>query len=99
RITAFGNVRALRRKHKQPRTHIRRSSRTLAPHRTGCKTGPPGVPPPGGGGKPPPPPPPPPTDPITTRAGAGNGDITPPVGTPMFAFTARSNIFGGDPNN
>ena len=26
--------------------------------------------------------------------GAANADITPPVGTPMFAFTARSNVFG-----
>jgi neutral ceramidase len=27
-----------------------------------------------------------------TRAGAASADITPPVGTPMFAYTARSNV-------
>jgi neutral ceramidase len=34
-----------------------------------------------------------PEEPITMKAGAANADITPPVGTPMFAYTARSNIF------
>ena len=29
------------------------------------------------------------------RAGAASADITPPVGTPMFAYTARSAIAGG----
>ena len=28
----------------------------------------------------------------TLRAGAANGDMTPPVGTPMFAYTARSGV-------
>src|SRR3989442_1750566 len=90
RIAAFASVRATRRRHKQPRTHIRRNSRTLRPHRKGCRPQSPGLPPPGVGK----PPPPPPTNKITIRAGAANADITPPVGTPMFAFTARSNIFG-----
>ena len=31
------------------------------------------------------------------RAGAASADITPPVGTPMFAYTARSYIFSPDP--
>jgi neutral ceramidase len=31
------------------------------------------------------------------RAGAGQADITSPVGTPMFAYTARSYIFSPDP--
>ena len=90
RIAAFASVRATRRRHKRPRTHIRRNSRTLRPHRKGCRPQPPGLPPPGVGK----PPPPPPTNKITIRAGAANADITPPVGTPMFAFTARSNVFG-----
>jgi neutral ceramidase len=30
------------------------------------------------------------------RAGAANTDITPPVGTPMFAYTARSLVAGAD---
>src|SRR5688572_3463784 len=29
------------------------------------------------------------------RAGAASADITPPIGTPMFAYTARSAIAGG----
>ena len=29
------------------------------------------------------------------RAGVGTGDITPPVGTPMFAYTAREAVFSG----
>ena len=29
------------------------------------------------------------------RAGAARADITPPIGTPMFAYTARSAIAGG----
>lgn len=51
----------------------------------------PGLDPPG---TQPPPAPPTPTDPITIRAGAAFGDSTPPTGTPMFAYTARSNVFG-----
>ncbi len=31
-------------------------------------------------------------------AGAANADITPPIGTPMFAYTARSRIAGGAPH-
>jgi neutral ceramidase len=31
------------------------------------------------------------------RAGAAQADITPPVGTPMFAYTARSFVFSPDP--
>jgi neutral ceramidase len=31
----------------------------------------------------------------TLRAGAASADITPPIGTPMFAYTARSAIAGG----
>ena len=31
------------------------------------------------------------------QAGAANADLTPPIGTPMFAYTARSNIAGGRP--
>ncbi len=31
----------------------------------------------------------------TLRAGVGVGDITPPVGTPQFAYTAREAAFGG----
>jgi neutral ceramidase len=49
-------------------------------------------------GTPPPPRPPVPNDPITIRAGAAYGDSTPPVGTPMFAYTARSNVFGPSPD-
>lgn len=56
---------------------------------------PPGTPPPGS--TPPTTNPPKPTDPITIRAGAADADATPPVGTPMFAYTARSNVFGADP--
>src|SRR4051794_5741598 len=32
------------------------------------------------------------------RAGAASADITAPVGTPMFAYTARSRIAGPDNN-
>jgi neutral ceramidase len=32
------------------------------------------------------------------RAGAAQADITPPIGTPMFAFTERSRVFGPDNN-
>src|SRR3954454_7632341 len=32
------------------------------------------------------------------RAGAASADITAPVGTPMFAYTARSYIFSPDPD-
>ena len=31
-------------------------------------------------------------DGVSIRAGAAQADITPPVGTPMFAYTARSNL-------
>jgi neutral ceramidase len=31
-------------------------------------------------------------------AGAANADMTPPIGTPMFAYTARSRIAGGAPH-
>ena len=31
-------------------------------------------------------------------AGAANADITPPIGTPQFAYTARSRIAGGAPH-
>src|SRR5256886_6433432 len=90
RIAAFASVRATRRRHKRPRTHIRRNSRILRPHRKGCRPQSPGLPPPGAGK----PPPPPPTNKITIRAGAANADITPPFGTPLSAFTARSNTLG-----
>src|SRR4051812_33430151 len=33
--------------------------------------------------------------PTGLRAGAAAADITPPIGTPMFAYTARSAIAGG----
>jgi len=33
-----------------------------------------------------------PDDPAPLRAGAASADITPPVGTPMFAYTARSGL-------
>lgn len=45
-------------------------------------------------GTPPRPAPPVPTDPITIRAGAADADSTPPTGTPMFAYTARSRVLG-----
>ena len=32
------------------------------------------------------------------QAGAANADLTPPIGTPMFAYTARSNFAGGRPH-
>ncbi|HYH60151.1 MAG TPA: neutral/alkaline non-lysosomal ceramidase N-terminal domain-containing protein [Thermoleophilaceae bacterium] len=32
-------------------------------------------------------------------AGAANADITPPIGTPQFAYTARSSLAGGAPQN
>jgi neutral ceramidase len=32
-------------------------------------------------------------------AGAANADITPPIGTPQFAYTARSRIAGGAPQD
>ena len=47
--------------------------------------------PPGPGPSPAPDPDPDP-EPSRLRAGAGVADITPPVGTPMFAYTARSRI-------
>ena len=53
----------------------------------------PGLEPPG---TPPGPNPPTPNDPITIKAGAAYGDSTPPVGAPMFAYTARSNVFAPD---
>lgn len=37
-----------------------------------------------------------PNEPVTVRAGSAARDITPPVGTPMFAYTARSQVFGPD---
>ncbi len=42
--------------------------------------------------------PPGPPGPPALLAGAASRDITPPIGTPMFAYTARSLIAGGDPN-
>jgi neutral ceramidase len=47
-----------------------------------------------------------PSPPGPIRAGAASADITPPIGTPMFAYTARSNLANpegilqiiGDPN-
>jgi neutral ceramidase len=54
----------------------------------------PGLEPPG---TPPQQPPPVPTDPITIRAGAADGDATPPVGTPMFAYTDRSRAVPEEP--
>src|SRR4051794_7558173 len=36
--------------------------------------------------------------PTPLRAGAAAADITGPVGTPMFAYTARSYIFSPDPD-
>jgi neutral ceramidase len=74
------------------------------PDAPGLPPGAPGAPPGQGGpgldppGTPPPPAPPVPTDPITIRAGAADADSTPPVGTPMFAYTARSNVFGPSPD-
>jgi neutral ceramidase len=35
--------------------------------------------------------------PPVLRAGAAQADITPPIGTPMFAYTARSYVFSPDP--
>ena len=32
------------------------------------------------------------------QAGAANADLTPPIGTPMFAYTARSNLADGRPH-
>ena len=32
------------------------------------------------------------------RAGGASADITPPIGTPMFAYTARSRVFGPENN-
>ena len=49
----------------------------------------PGTPGPGPG---PDPDPGPDTEPTSLRAGAAAADITPPVGTPMFAYTARSRL-------
>ena len=54
----------------------------------------PGLEPPG---TPLPPAPPVPTDPITIRAGAADGDSTPPVGSPMFAYTDRSRAVPEEP--
>ena len=51
----------------------------------------PGAPGPGPGPGPDPDPGPGP-EPTNLRAGAGVADITPPVGTPMFAYTARSRV-------
>jgi neutral ceramidase len=53
----------------------------------------PGTPAPGPGG----PASPPGNKPTKLRAGAGVADITPPVGTPMFAYTARSRTMDTDP--
>ncbi len=36
--------------------------------------------------------------PAPLMAGAAEADITPPIGTPMFAYTARSRIFSPDKN-
>jgi neutral ceramidase len=113
RITAFASGRQLTRRGDNPRTTLVRHSKVLKHRRkSGCAAGgTPGVPgspgaPPGLGGPgldppgtPPRPRPPVPNDPITIRAGAADADATPPVGTPMFAYTARSQIFGPDPNH
>ena len=37
-----------------------------------------------------------PSPPGPIRAGAASADITPPIGTPMFAYTARSNVANPD---
>jgi len=54
------------------------------------------TPPPGGGAPPDPGPGPDPGEPTNLQAGAATADITPPVGTPMFAYTARSRVAGPD---
>jgi neutral ceramidase len=114
RISAFASARRYGRHRDDRRTTLVRHSKTLK-HGRRCATpgtpGAPGVPgtpgaTPGQGGpglgspgSPTPPPPPLPNDPITIRAGAADADSTPPVGTPMFAYTARSLVFGPDPNH
>lgn len=114
RISAFVSGRRYGRKRDDQRTTLVRHSKTLKHGRRDCGTpgapGAPGVPGSpgstpglGGPGLDPPGTPPPaspavPTDPISIKAGAADGDSTPPVGTPMFAYTARSNIFGPDVN-
>ena len=109
RITAYASGRAVRRRGDSPRTTLVKHSKTLRHGRkSGCgQAGVPGSPgsTPGLGGPgldapgaPRPDPPPVPDDPIAIRAGAADADATPPVGTPMFAYTARSNVFGPDEN-
>ena len=94
RITAFVSARQVfGDRSDSRRTTLVRHSKTLKPRRKACGTPPPGLPPDLGG----PPKPggtPKPRGPIDMKAGAASGDITPPVGTPMFAYTARSNIAG-----
>jgi neutral ceramidase len=115
RISAFVASRRYGRKRDDQRTTLVRHSKALKHGRTsGCTApgvpGAPGIP--GSPGSTPglggpsllpfgtaPGPTPVPTDPISIRAGAALGDSTPPVGTPMFAYTARSQVFGPDPNH
>jgi neutral ceramidase len=93
RITAFMSSREIYPdRPDSKRTTLVRASRTLRPRRKGCRKSPPGLPP-DVGGPDTPGPKPPPKGPIAIKAGAADADITPPVGTPMFAYTARSNIF------
>ncbi len=83
--TPGGRV-SFRRKNRSRRSRTVRKVRTL---RTRCANG--TAP---GGGKSPGANPggPGPGPPVKLRAGAASSDITPPIGTPMFAYTARSNI-------
>ena len=73
----------------------RASAPSGAPAPGGAGGGSPG----GGGGPGPDPDPDPVPDPDPTsnvRAGAAGADITPPIGTPMFAYTARSGVANPD---
>ena len=99
-----------RKRDDQRTTLVRHSKTLKHGRKTGCGApgvpGAPGIPgspgsTPGQGGQgldppgtPPRPAPPVPEDPITIRAGAADADSTPPTGTPMFAYTARSRVLG-----
>ena len=102
RISAYVASRRFGRKRDDQRTTLVRHSKSLRHGRArrDCPAVP-GLPGLGGPGLDPPgvtPPanPPVPNDPITIRAGAADADATPPVGTPMFAYTDRSLIFAPD---
>jgi neutral ceramidase len=110
RISAFVASRRLGVKRDDQRTTLVRHSKTLKHGRKDCGTGPPpGLPPGfgvpggdstgGGGGIIGPPPVTDPGEPITIKVGAASADATPPVGTPMFAYTSRSQLIPPNPNN